>query len=425
MVLLFVVLLLVPLGASTGAQAPAPTVPAAAAGDQIDPDAATTAYLATLPPEQTARSDAYFEGGYWLNLWEFLFNAVMFLALLHFGLSAWLRDRAAGMTRSRTLQVAVYAVAFALITFVISYPLTVYADFYREHKYGLATQSFGGWMGDQLKSLAVAIVINVIALVALYAVLRRAPRTWWLWGSVVTLALMLFTVAVAPVYILPIFNKYTPLQPGPVRDDILRLAHANGIRAEEVYQVDASRQSTRVSANVSGLLGTERITLNDNLLKRASPAAIQAVMGHEMGHYVLNHGYKMLLAFGVIVAIGFGAIAWAFDRLANRYRDRWRVEGIADPAGLPLIALLFTVYLFVLTPVTNTLIRTNEYEADIFGLNAARQPDGFAEAALLLSDYRKMSPGPFEEFIFYDHPSGRTRIFTAMRWKAYAAGGKP
>jgi STE24 endopeptidase len=411
----------------THGQAPAPSIPAAATGNQIDPEAATAAYLATMPPEQKVRSDAYFEGGYWLDVWAFLFNAIMFLVLLQFGVSAWLRDRAAGITRHRTLQVAAYAIGFVLITFVLSYPLSVYAGFYREHKYGLATQSFSGWMGDQMKALAISVVFAPLALIVLYAVLRRAPRTWWLWGAVVTIAMLLFVVAIAPVYIAPLFNKYTALQPGPVRDDILRLAHANGIRAEEVYQVDASRQTTRVSANVSGMFGTERITLNDNLLKRASPAAIQAVMGHEMGHYVLNHVYKLLLEFGIIIAVGFGVIAWTFDRLAPRHRERWRIEGIADPAGLPLIALLFSMYLFVLTPVTNTIIRTNEYEADVFGLNAARQPDGFAEAALLLSDYRKMSPGPIEEFIFFDHPSGHTRIFTAMRWKRYSqtASSKP
>ena len=141
-------------------------------------------------------------------------------------------------------------------------------------------------------------------------------------------------------------------------------------------------------------------------------------MGHEMGHYVLNHGYKMLVSFSVLVAIGFALTGWAYPRLAGRYRDRWRVGHIDDPAGLPLIALVFSAYLFALTPLVNTIIRTNEYEADVFGLNAARQPDGFAEAALLLSDYRKMHPGPLEETIFFDHPSGHTRIFTAMRWKA-------
>jgi STE24 endopeptidase len=196
------------------------------------------------------------------------------------------------------------------------------------------------------------------------------------------------------------------------------MAHANGIAANEVWEMDASRQTTRISANVSGMLGTERITLNDNLLNRASPAAVEAVMGHEIAHYVLNHVYEMLAYFAVIIAAGFALTGWAYPRLAERFRARWGVEGITDPAGLPLIALILGAYLFLLTPLLNTIIRTNEYEADIFGLNAARQPDGFAEAALLLGDYRKMEPSPLEEMIFFDHPSGRTRIRAAMQWKA-------
>lgn len=397
---------------------PQPPIPAAANGDHIDPAAATAAYLATMPADQRARSDAYFEGGYWLTLWSFLVNAGILLALLHFGLSARIREMAARMSGRPALQAAIYGLAFVAVIFVLSLPWSIYTDFVRERQYGLATQTFGGWFGDALKGLAVSLVVVPLLLMALYAVLRRAGRAWWIWGSLVATAFMVVAVAIAPVYIAPLFNTYTPLKPGPVRDGILRLAHANGIAAQEVYEVDASRQTTRVSANVSGLLGTERITLNDNLLERASPAAIQAVMGHEMGHYVLNHGYKLLLSMGVLIVVGFAFVAWAFDRLAGRYA-RWGIGGVADPAGLPLIALLLSAYLFVLTPLTNTISRTTEFEADMFGLNAARQPDGFAEAALLLSDYRKMNPGPVEEFVFYDHPSGRTRIFTAMRWKAY------
>jgi STE24 endopeptidase len=171
------------------------------------------------------------------------------------------------------------------------------------------------------------------------------------------------------------------------------------------------------------MFGTERITLNDNLLKRSSPAAIQAVMGHEMGHYVLNHATELILEFGVLIAVGFALTARMFSRLAARYEGRWRVRGVDDPAGLPLIALIFGVYFFVLTPLTNTIIRSNEYEADVFGLNAARQPDGFAEASLQLGQYRKLHPGPLEEMILFDHPSGHTRIFTAMRWKAEQSSG--
>ncbi|HMI57382.1 MAG TPA: M48 family metalloprotease, partial [Gemmatimonadaceae bacterium] len=213
-------------------------------------------------------------------------------------------------------------------------------------------------------------------------------------------------------------NSPTKLADARVVDPILRLARQNGIAATDVWEIDASKQSKRISANVSGAMGTERITLNDNLLNRASLEEIEAVMGHEMGHYVLNHVYKETMELGILIVIGFAVVAWLFERLRARYEATWQVRGIGDPAGLPLVLLLFAAYSFVITPVTNTLTRTAEYEADVFGLNTARQPDGFAQIAIKLSEYRKLDPGPWEEKIFFDHPSGRTRIFTAMRWKA-------
>jgi STE24 endopeptidase len=203
---------------------------------------------------------------------------------------------------------------------------------------------------------------------------------------------------------------------------ILRLAHANGIATDKVYVMDASRQTTKISANVSGFLGTMRITLNDNLINRCSLPEIEAVMAHEMGHYVMNHIYKMVLFLGVIIVVGFVLLRFALTRLIVRAGPRWGISDIGDVAILPLAALLLSTYFFVLTPVMNTFIRTQEMEADMFGLNAARQPDGFAQAALKLSQYRKMEPTPFEEWFFYDHPSGATRIHTAMRWKAENLG---
>jgi STE24 endopeptidase len=137
-----------------------------------------------------------------------------------------------------------------------------------------------------------------------------------------------------------------------------------------------------------------------------------------MGHYVLNHIFELLLQIGLLIVVGFAFVRWAFDRVAARWGPRWGIRGIADVAGLPLLVLLLSVFFFVLTPVTNTMIRTQEVEADIFGLNAARQPDGEAEVALKLGEYRKLKPGPVEEFVFFDHPSGYSRILMAMRWKA-------
>ncbi len=120
-----------------------------------------------------------------------------------------------------------------------------------------------------------------------------------------------------------------------------------------------------------------------------------------------------------------GEFQATFDRLCARYANRWRVEGIDDPAGLPLLQLLFGLYLFVMTPVINTIVRTAEIEADAFGLNAAGQPDGMAAVALKLAEYRKLDPGPIEEIVFFDHPSGKHRIEMAMRWKREHPPGAP
>ena len=141
-------------------------------------------------------------------------------------------------------------------------------------------------------------------------------------------------------------------------------------------------------------------------------------MGHEIGHYVLNHGYKAVLFFAVATVIAFAYLNWGLQWALGRRGERWGVRGITDVAVLPLAALLLSISGFVFTPIGNTYTRTMEYEADIFGLNASQQPDGEAEVDLKLGDYRKLDPGPVEEFLFFDHPSGRTRITAAMRWKA-------
>lgn len=232
------------------------------------------------------------------------------------------------------------------------------------------------------------------------------------------IAFLAFVSLIAPVYIFPLFNTYTKLDDAMVRDPILSMARANGIPAKDVYEFDASRQSNRVSANVSGFAQTLRISLNDNLLKRCTLPEIETTMGHEMGHYVLNHSYKGLVMMGVVFVIGFAFVNWGISFSLARWGQTWGVQGIGDVAVLPLAVIVFSVYFFLMTPVTNTITRTMEYEADMYGLNAARQPDGEANVDLLLGEYRKMDPGPMEEFIFYDHPSGRTRITAAMRWKA-------
>jgi STE24 endopeptidase len=397
---------------------PAPSHASQQNASSFDPAAATQAWLATVPRDQRKKSDAYFEGGYWLLLWNFLFAAAISIFLLESRISTRLRDFAERVTEFKSLQVALYAIPYFLIVATLSFPLNLYERFFREHQYGLATQTFLPWFREQLIALGLTVTGGTILLTALYTVFRRAPRTWWIWGTVVTVIFLFITVLIAPVFIEPLFNTYKPLTNPRIRDPILAMARANQIPVKQVFEVDASRQTTRVSANVSGFLGTTRIALNDNLLNQCTLPEIRAVMAHEMGHYVLNHGAKLLTYSGTFVLIGFAVARGLFNAAVTRWGVKWSVRGIADPAGLPLLALILSILLFIATPFLNTVVRVTEREADAFGINTSREPDGMAKVALKLGAYRKLEPTPVEEFIFFDHPSGRARIRMAVDWKA-------
>ncbi len=391
---------------------------AAQPGSEFDAERATQAYLALLTPEQRARSDAYFEGGYWVALWEFLYGLVVLFALLSLGWSVRLRERAERVAAPRWVQTLLFALMFTPLLWALSLPFTWYADFLREHSYGLSNQDFGAWLWDEFKGMLLSTVLFGIVVVAIYGFVRRTGGRWWLHATGFTFAFMLFVFMITPVFVSPLFNKYQTLEDGAVRDTVLSLARANEVPADNVKWFDASKQTKRISANVSGLFGTTRVSLNDNLLKRTSLPEIKAVMGHEMGHYVLHHGLRHALFYTLLFGVGFVLLEKLHHRALARWGGRWGVRERADPAGLPLALAILGAYFFVTSPIANRNIYVAEVEADLYGLNAAREPHGFASVAMRLGAYRKLEPGPLEEVIFYDHPSGKRRVEMAMRWLA-------
>ena len=389
----------------------------AAVAMAFDPEAATQVYLSTLKGAARAKSDAYFEGGYWLILWGTLIAVASELAQLHFGLARRWRDWAERVA-PRWLAPALFTIPYVITGTLIVLPWTIYTGFIREKQYDLMNQSFTDWLVDQGKSMGLGIVMFAILFTIVLAVIRKSPKRWWLWGALTMTAFAAFGAMIVPVFVTPLFNTYTEMKAGPVRDRIVAMAKANNVPAEHIYVFDASKQTKRISANVSGLGPTIRISLNDNLLNRTTPAETAAVMGHELGHYVLGHIWKSIIAFTAIFLAVFYIVYRAAPAIIRRYGTKWGVRDVADPAAIPVFFLLVAIIGLFLTPVTNTLIRTNESDADAFGLNTAREPDGFATTALALSEYRKIEPGTVEEFLFFDHPSGRTRIRMAMDWKA-------
>jgi STE24 endopeptidase len=396
-------------------------IPAAAqfdAAGHLNVDAATRAYLDTIPADKRMASNKYFEGGYWLLLWNAILTILITLVLLFTGISKKMRDFAIRVTRFKWLQAWIYFAEFSIILTIVSFPWDIYQSYYREHIYNQSHQAFSGWLRDQSIASLLSLVLGGIAVATLYAVARKLPNSWHIWGSAITIGFMVVGLMIAPVYLAPLFNTYTPLNYPEVTVPLLKMAHANGIAVDKLYEVDASRQTTQVSANVSGIFGSTRITLNDNLLHQSSLEEIEDVAGHEMGHYVLNHIAKSLCEFAILIFVMFTLLRLWLLGMHQRWSTRWGTTGIADVAMFPAVVLAFTVLGLLTTPVTNTITRTQEYEADMYGLNAARQPDGSAQVDLKLGQYRKLEPGPVEEFIFFDHPSGYVRIHAAMQWKS-------
>ncbi len=374
-------------------------------------------YLDLLTPEQKEKSDTYFEGGYWLLLVGFLVEIIVAWIFLSLGLSKWIK-RTASRFKNINIQNLSYALFYFLFAYIISFPLNIYSNFFREHKFGLSNMNFGAWLSEDLTGFLITFIILSLLIMLLYIAIRKVQKNWWIWGSGILVVFLIIGMFIGPVFISPIFNDYTPVEDGIVKEKILSMAKANGVPVDNVYQFDASKQSNRISANVSGIGSTIRISLNDNLLNQCSIEEIKAVMAHELGHYVLNHVYEMIIYFSMIIFIGFAFINWLFKKAISKYGQKWNINGLSDIGGLPLFVLLFSFYFFIITPVTNNIIRSNEVEADYFGLNTAREPDGFASVSMKLSTYRKINPGKFEEVFFYDHPSGKTRVTNAMVWKA-------
>lgn len=413
------------LPAQAGAERPSeqPPIPIAPVDDAWranlprDATAATQAYLDRLSPAAVARANAYNEGQYWLLLWGTLLTVLVSWLMLSGQRAARVRQWAQRVGRFAWLRDGLVGGLYGLSAGVLMLPLTVYQGYVREHAYGMSTQSLTSFLGEHALGLVGMALATAVAVPLLYAVMRRSGAMWWAWGAATCTFLLALLLLVSPVVLDPLFNTYRPVSPGPVRDAVLAMALSNGVPVTEVYEFDASRQTTRISANVSGLGSTAAIRLNDNLLRRTSLAEIRAVSAHEIGHYTLNHGPDLLMKFGLLIAASFAACQWAMRRLLDRYGARWGTRQITDVASLPVLAAVFSIVTLLSTPVFNTLIRTNEVEADRFGLNLARDPHGFAEAILKLAEYRKPDPCALEEAVFFHHPSARARIYYAMRWR--------
>ncbi|MFN3522343.1 MAG: M48 family metalloprotease [Phenylobacterium sp.] len=385
---------------------------------QFDPAAATAAYLAQLPPQVHEKAQAYTQGGHWLSLWGALAAVAIAWLVLRSGVLVRLR---AGIERKRPHPwLAVFAVLFVdgVIEAALGLPWTVYADWWRERAYGMTDRAFAGWFVEWALVAVISLVVTVLMLALIYALMRRAPRTWWIWSGGVTAGFFVAVMVLAPVLVLPLLNDYKPAPPGPVRDAIVAMAQANGVPSDKIMIYDGSKQSNRYTANVAGLGGTARIAMSDVMFQKgADMAEIRAVVGHEMGHYVHRHALWMAAAYGLLGLAAFFLVDRLFQPVL-RLTGAQGVQGLTDPAGFPVISIIITVLALVSQPITNSIVRIAEADADRFSLERVNEPDGLAQALVKTVEYRAATPSRLEEVLFYDHPAVGRRVRRAMDWKA-------
>ena len=378
----------------------------------MDAAAATDAYINTMGPERLARAAAYTTGGHWILVASL---GVSILVAYLIAKSGVLSHPTLGRADRPNRRTAVVAIVFLLLDALLSLPWTIYTDWVRQHAYGRSSQPLGDFLGQWALGTAITALVGALLLTAVYALLRRGGRRWWLWATAVVTTGMAVMLLAAPVVIEPLFNEFKPLPAGPVRDALVPMAEAAGVPPSRIFVYDGSRQSNNFTANAGGIGSTARIAVSDVAFKDATLAEVRAVTGHEIGHYVLRHTLFGILVTSVLAMLSFWVAERAYPSIARRLGIR---VPIADPTGLPALMVTVSLVGFVATPLLSTMSRTFESAADRYSLEHVNEPDGLATALVKTADYRNPRPALWEEIVFYDHPSVERRVRVAMDWKA-------
>lgn len=353
----------------------------------------------------------------------FVFVAFELAFLLWFyygGVSAQLRGAIEARIKTPFLSAALFiAIVFAGLSLVML-PMSYFGGFILPHQFGLSAEPIGRWFRDWAVGLALSAAVAAVVLALLFRIIARF-RSWLAIAAAGAAALLVFGSAIYPVFITPLFNKFTALPPSPLATAILKLAAQQGLNASAVYEYNMSLQTREANAYVAGLGKTERIAVGDTLLRSMRPDEVLFIMAHEIGHYKLGHLWLGTFEawLGAIAAIIL--IATVGARLARRNQRLSR--DLADPAAVPLIAVLLLVFELVTAPIANALSRNIEHAADAFAAQHTNLGDAGvrAQARLASQDLVPLHASKLTVWYFYTHPPTDQRILDAAR----AAGLAP
>jgi len=418
------------LSASLSAQ-PAPAVtPSPSVGASASAPATYT-----LSPEKREKAIAYARSRYALHFASFAWSLLVLVAIIAWRMGPRFRDRAEGAARRRFWQAAIFVPLVLVTQAVLELPPALYGH-RLALRYEQSVQGWGSWFGDWAKSLAVGLVVAIPLVWLLYALLRKSPRRWWLWFWLALLPILVFLIFVTPLVVDPLFFRFTPLAPG--HPELARKIEEVTVRAgrripqDRMFEMDASSKYRSINAYVSGLGASKRVVVWDTALARATTPQTLFVFGHEMGHYVLLHIPRGIAFFWALLFALLGLSSLMLARMLERPGGRWGIRGVSDWASMPVLLLVVTVAAELAQPVVNGFIRSQEHQADIFGLEAIHglgedSPRAAAEAFQILGEANLADPdpSPFIRFWLYDHPPLAERLRFAAEYDPWSKGQQP
>ena len=362
---------------------------------QADASAAVAASGDRVPvPEPTAQALAYRRSGnvLWVldNLWALLFPAI----LLWTGFSGRMRDWSRTIGRKWFFVIAIYWVLFLIVNTVVDLPRVYYEEFVRQHAYGLSNQTLGKWASDQIANFGVTLVLGGLVLWVPYLLLKRCPQRWWLYTAILAVPFIVFVQLIQPIWIDPLFNQFGPMKDKALETEILQLADRSGIEGGRVFEVAKSVDTKALNAYVNGFGSTTRIVLWDTILKALDRRQLLIVMGHEMGHYVLHHIWKLMGVTVLSVLLLLYAVQRVSGALIHRHGARFGFSSLADVASLPLILLVAGAVSLVIDPLGLAYQRHLEHEADRFALEITHDNHAAATAFVILQQENLGVPRP-------------------------------
>jgi STE24 endopeptidase len=393
----------------------------------------TTQY--TLPPDKLAKSKALYDLRGKLQIIDTVYGLLILLGLLYLGIAAKYRDIAEASGKNRFVQALIFVALFLVTTTALQFPLDAYQQSI-SRQYGLSVQGWGSWFGDVLKGMLVGYVFLTIVAWLIAMLIRVSPRRWWLYSWAMVFVLLVFVVAISPVVIDPLFNKFEPLDKSNPQlvDAIEKVTQRGGltIPRDRMFLMKASEKVTTLNAYVTGFGPSKRVVVWDTTIKNATTPETLFVYGHEMGHYVLNHIVIGLAAAAVGLFIGFYLLYcianWAFPR----FQQRWRMREPWDWAALVMLVLIFSIISTVSAPIGNGFSRTLEHNADVYGLEVTHglnpnSQEAAAHAFQVLGELALSYPYPSDFYVFWyaDHPPIRDRVPFAHNYDPWSKGEQP